>query len=177
MLRRLQPLVSLLLLTAALAACAVPGSAATPTPEPGRVRIDELGLSLILPDGWGLAGPFPVESTGTSYSLYALGLNPGASGGPGSSQIIVADAALLTVEAFVAAQCTTCPTNPWAETQIGGLPARRTQVGGGGVPFSVDWVFVDHDGKLIGFSIRDPETLAPLENALQSIRFDDGAAP
>jgi hypothetical protein len=54
----------------------------------------------------------------------------------------------------------------------GGLEARGTQVGGGGVPFAVEWVLVERSGKLIGVSIHDPETLAPLENVLQSVTFD-----
>jgi hypothetical protein len=183
MVRRFQPWAALLLLTTAALACAAPQpaapptTAALPTPDPGRVRFDEGGFSMTLPQGWSVAGPFAAQVDGAAYSLYALGIDPGASGGPGTSQIIVAEAAQLTAEAFAAAQCTTCPTSPFVDVQLGGLPARRIPIGGGGVPFVVEWTFVEREGKLIGFSIRDPETLATLEDVLRSVQFDAGGTP
>jgi len=184
MLRRFQHWGVLVLLAGAALACALPQavagpnqaatpeSAATATSDPGRTRVDEGGLSLVLPSGWSMAGPHSAEAGGVSYQLYTLGLDPAASGGPGTSLIIIADAAQLSAEAFVAAQCSTCPVAPFVDTQLGGLPARRTQAGGGGVPFTVDWVFVERGGQLIGLSMRDPETLATLEDVLQSVTFD-----
>lgn len=142
-----------------------------------RYRNAEGGFSLLLPDGWTVAGPYPVEVGSGSYSLYTLGTDPGSSGGPGTSQMIIADVPAFTLEAFLLAQCSTCPEHPVVEATLGGLPARRTQVGGDGVPFTVDWTFVETEGKLVGFSIRDPETLAAREDVLGTIVFDVVSTP
>jgi hypothetical protein len=38
--------------------------------------------------------------------------------------------------------------------------------------FMMTWYFVPYQDKLIGFAIHDPETLAPLEEVIQSKQFE-----
>lgn len=132
---------------------ALPPTQPIPTPAPvppdaAIFTIPEVGLSLSLPASWQVFGPVQMKG----YSLYTLGPEAGSSGGPGQSQIIVADEA-LTIEEFVQQQCSTCPINPLTETTVGGLPGRRTVIGGGSAP-EAEWVFVNHNNQLLGFSIR-----------------------
>ncbi|MEJ2758140.1 MAG: hypothetical protein P8046_06605 [Anaerolineales bacterium] len=68
-------------------------------------------------------------------------------------------------------QCSTCPDNGFEEVTLGGQPALRTQIGGGGVPFMVTWYYVEHGENLIGIDIHDPETLEPLTSVIESIQF------
>ena len=130
------------------------------------------GFSLVLPEGWEVVGPMPVSQDGMSYDLYLLGVNPSSSDGPGASRIIVADAAVLSIEQFVALQCSTCPQHSLESIPLGERLAVRTRITGGGVPFEVDWIFVEDQGKLLGFSIHDPETLESLESVIQTLVLD-----
>jgi hypothetical protein len=141
-----------------------------PTASEGNLYTNEQGgFSLTLPDGWSAAGPFEVQADGLSYQSYALGLDPAAEGGPGMSRIVIGDASSLTLEAFVQQQCQTCPENPVEDVKLDGRPAQRVLIGGGGVPFTVEWTFVRLDGQMVGFSIHDPETLEPLPDVLGSV--------
>jgi hypothetical protein len=149
-----------------------PSSTGPPTLDPDRYYNEEGGFTLALPDGWSAIGPLEVSSdTEDTYNLYVLGADPAFDGGPGTSKIIIADASLWTPLAFSVAQCGTCPEHPFEDVTLAGLPAQRTLIGGGAVPFTVTWHFLEAEGKLIGLAIHDPETLAPLEEVLQSIRF------
>jgi hypothetical protein len=130
---------------------------------------ERAGFSLALPDGWSAAGPFEVQAGGLSYQSYALGLDPAAESGPGMSRIVIGDASSLTVEAFIQQQCQTCPANPVEDISLDGRPAQRVLIGGGGVPFMVEWTFVRLDRQMVGFSIHDPETLEPLPEVLASV--------
>jgi hypothetical protein len=166
-----------------IGACSAPGTppatsapsaivepSATVSPEARYVN-DEAGFSLVLPEGWSAAGPFPVTiEGGGSYDLYILGLEPSAEGGPGTSRVFVADSAELTLEQFVLLQCSTCPEHPVEQTTLGSTSARATRIGGGSVPFEVEWFFVENSGRLIGLSIIDPETMESLNAVLQSFR-------
>jgi hypothetical protein len=87
------------------------------------------------------------------------------------SRVVVANASEWTPEEFALSQCSTCPENPIESLILGGLPASRTQVGGGGVPFMVTWYFIEHGDDLIALAIHDPETLEPLDEVIQSIQF------
>jgi len=146
---------------------------ASQPPDAARFTIPAAGLSLRLPDGWQVAGPLPTSaSSDVPFDLYVLGANPQTSDGPGASLIAVADSAEWTPQQFVQAQCSTCPEHDFQEVTLGGLPALRTEVGGGGVPFTTTWFFVENQGKTIAISILDPQTMAPLEEVLQSIRFE-----
>jgi hypothetical protein len=154
-------------------ATALPPATPTATADPSRYFNEEGGFSLSLPEGWSVLGPQASNADPSRpYNLYRLGPDPAASGGPGTSTIAILDASQWTAEEYVQAQCSTCPANPFEEVTLGGQPARRTQVGGGGVPFTVTWHFVERDGKLIALAIHDPETLEPLEDVLQSIQFN-----
>jgi hypothetical protein len=151
----------------------VPTSTPTPAMTGTKYINKEAGISLILPEGWDVAGPFPVSITvdGTSnYNLYNLGVQPEASGGPGVSHIIVGDAQKLTIEAFVQSQCSTCPIHPIETVILGEVPAKSTIIGGGSVPLEIEWFFMEHNGRLIGLSIHDPETLETLDDVLQTLR-------
>lgn len=132
----------------------------------------EGNFSLALPDGWEVFEPLTGgNDPDRAYTLYILGPDP-APGGPGNSTIAIADSTQWTPEQFAQAQCSTCPANPFEDVMLGGTPARRTQVGGGGVPFTITWYFVENNGQLIALAIHDPETLEPLEDVIQSIRFE-----
>jgi hypothetical protein len=151
----------------------IPSPSATPTVEQSRYLIEEVKLSIKLPQGWSVFGPLEISSAGMhSYELYILGIEPTASSGPGSSKIAIADPAEWTPEQFVQAQCITCPEQPFEEVTLGGKSAQRTQVGGGGVPIIITWYFVENNDKLIALAIHDPETLEPLEDVLQSILLE-----
>lgn len=147
--------------------------AVTETLDASRFTISEAGLSLQLPQGWQVAGPLPTNTNmDVPFDLYVLGTNPQSSGGPGASLIAVADAGEWTPQQFVQGQCSTCPEGDFQEVTFGGLPALRTEIGGGGVPFTITWFFVENKGKIIAISILDPQTMAPLDEVLQSIRFE-----
>lgn len=175
----------LAVLAAIVGACAVPGAPPTagtldatlgepaPTRDDGRYVNVEGGFSLVLPEGWSAAGPFPISiEGGASYNLYTVGIDPSGEGGPGTSRMFVADAAVVTLEEFVLQQCSICPEHPVEETTLGGTPARAAVIGGGSVPFEVEWFFVEHSGKLIGLSIIDPETMQTLGPVVQSFRLE-----
>lgn len=132
---------------------AVPATPNNPTPNIPAEAVPhafvEGNFSISLPAGWKVAGPFDA----TQYRLYTFGFEPGNSGGPGISQIILANEGTLTVEQFAQQQCNACPSNPIEDITLGGLPAKRTVIGGGSAP-AFEWHFINHAGKLIGFSIR-----------------------
>jgi hypothetical protein len=181
---RVFALSALVVLVGACSAPGTPPAAATPTQPaqelplasvPGETRyINEEGrFSLVLPEGWSAAGPFviPIDG-GASYNLYALGMEPSAEGGPGTSRIIVADSASLTPEQFVTLQCSICPEHPVEEVTLGATSARATRIGGGSVPFEVEWFFFEHSGKRIWLSILSPETMETLEAVVQSLQLE-----
>ncbi len=145
---------------------------AAPIDSDARYVNREGGFSLVLPQEWQVVGPIPISQDGFTYNSYALGVDPAASGGPGTSHIIIADDAVLSVEEFIRLQCSTCPQHPLESIQIGEFSALRTQIGGGGVPITVEWTLIEKDGHLLGFSLHDPETLEPLDAVLQSLVFD-----
>jgi hypothetical protein len=159
--------------TAAPATQALPPTdTPSPTQDSGRYTNTEGGFSLKLPEGWSALGPVETSNPGQApYNIYILGVDPSPEGGPGSSKIAIMDAGVWTAEQFVLSQCSTCDEHPFEDLTLGGQPARRTQIGGGGVPFTVTWWFIEKDGKLIGLAIHDPETLEPLDEVVQSIQF------
>jgi hypothetical protein len=147
---------------------------ATPTEETieGRYFNEQGRFSLLLPEGWDVFGPMDASSgNGLTFTLYNLGPEPDASGGPGISSIIIADSDAFTIEEFAHGQCSTCPPAPIQDIQIAGVNARQTVIGGGGVPFEITWTFFDHNGKRIGLKIQDPDTLAPLTEVLESLKL------
>jgi hypothetical protein len=151
----------------------MPSPGVTPAVDPDRQQIEEAKLSIKLPQGWNILGPLEVSSEGMpSYEIYILGVEPTASGGPGFSKIAIADPAQWTPEQFVLSQCSTCTNQPFEDVTLGGKSARRTQIGGGGVPIMVTWCFVENNGKLVALAIHDPETLEPLVDVLESIEFE-----
>lgn len=145
-----------------------------PTVPVTRYTNAEGQFSLQLPDGWQVLAPQIVMSDGEKpYTLYTLGESPAPSGSPGSSKMVIADAQLWTVEAFVHSQCTVCPAHPVEQATLNGIPAQQTKIGGGTVPITVTWHFVTHHGKLIALAIHDAETLEPIHDVLQSIQIDE----
>ena len=171
-----------ILMIIVLAACSFPmqeeaqpsptRSAETPTPEIAENIFDQGTFSLSLPTGWSVSGPMMVDSAPNgTFMLYLLGENPAGADAPGTSRVVVAKASEWTPETFALSQCSTCPENPFESLTLGGMPASRTQVGGGGVPFMVTWYFVEHGDDLIALAIHDPETLEPLSEVVQSIQF------
>jgi|GEM_PF-1341003 len=124
----------------------------------------EGNFSVALPAGWKVAGPFDTPQ----FRMYAIGAEAGQSGGPGMSQIIMANEGALTIEQFAQLQCSVCPLNPIEDATLGGMPAKRIVIGGDSTP-SFEWRFITHAGKLIGFSIRPVGD--GLEWVLPSVQF------
>lgn len=143
----------------------------TPTAEEAQNIFGEGTFSIDLPDGWDISSEEIHRDPDPPYTLYLLGESPTTNDGPGVSRILIANAVEWTPEEFVLSQCSTCPVNPFESTTLGGVPALRTQIGGGGVPIMITWYFVEHNGKLIAFAIHDPQTLLPLDDVLASIQF------
>lgn len=144
----------------------------TPSVEEAQNIFGEGTFTIDLPDGWDISSEEVHRDPDPPYTLYLLGEDPTTNDGPGVSRIVIANAVEWTPEEFVLSQCSTCPVNPFESTTLDGVPALRTQIGGGGVPIMVTWYFVEHNGKLIAFAIHDPQTLLPLEDVLASIRFE-----
>ncbi|MDF1499004.1 MAG: hypothetical protein P1P76_00820 [Anaerolineales bacterium] len=180
----IQPLTILLLLS--IAACArqagTPEPASTqsrdevlvPTEEESQDRYisKEGAFSLRLPDGWQVFGPVEAAAGGgISFALYNLGPHPSTSMSPGGSSIAIADADTLTVEEFIQGQCSPCPPATVNDIQLGNVSARRAVIGDGGVPLEITWTFFEHNGRLIGLKIHDPQTLEPLSEVLESIEL------
>ncbi len=173
-----EPIVATPIVVPTLAATAVPATliSATPIPTaPGtRYTNAEGQFSLQLPDGWQLLASQIMTNDGERpYALYTLGESPASSGSPGNSKIVIVDAQLWTIEAFVQSQCTVCPTHPVEQVTLNGIPAQQTKIGGGSVPFTVTWHFITHNSNLIALAIHDAETLEPLNDVLQSIQLDE----
>jgi hypothetical protein len=142
------------------------------TTEPAQSIFGPGTFSIDLPEGWDVASLEINSDPERPYTLFLLGENPAGNDGPGISQVVVADADLWTPKDFALSQCSTCPQNPLEEVNLGGRPALRTQIGGGGVPILVTWYFVENQGKFIALALHDPETLEPLEDVLASIQFE-----
>jgi len=164
-------------------ACNLPSSEAPPltaTVPPADPMTDEpvsiFGrgtFGIALPSGWDVSGPETINTDPSRpYEIYLLGENPTTDDGPGSSRVIIANAAEWTPEELALTQCSTCPQNPFESITLGGKPGVRTQIGGGGVPFMLTWYFVENQGNLIAFTIHDPQTLEPLDAVIQSIHFE-----
>jgi hypothetical protein len=143
-----------------------------PLQEPDRYHNPEAGISLVLPEGWRAAGPTSIALGDAAYNLYTIGSDPETSGGPGLSQLIVAQEGEITIDAFLQAQCSTCDPHPLQRAILNGIEVQRTLVGGGGVPFEVEWVFLTHNSRLIGLSLHDPESLGTLESVLETLQFE-----
>lgn len=160
-----------------LAGCASPQ--VTPTDigaatseEPAQNIFGEDTFIIDLPDGWDIVSEEIRSDPDRPYVLFLLGENPTTDGGPGTSRVVIASADLWTPEDFVLSQCSTCPLNPLESTTLGGKPALRTEIGGGGVPIMITWYFVEHRGKFFAFALHDPQTLQPLDEVLTSIQFE-----
>lgn len=168
-----------------LAGCAAAGAApvdpvptapdlASPSTEEVTERYvnHEAKLSLALPQGWDSAGPFPVAVGSSTYNLYLLGPDPSTKAGPGASRLIVAADEALTVEAFLESQCFTCPPAELTTSNLNGIKVQRATLGSGGVPFVIEWIFLERDGRLTGLSIHDPDTLETLETVLETLQLN-----
>ncbi|MGQ0600427.1 MAG: TolB family protein [Anaerolineales bacterium] len=150
---------------------AAPLPTATIIPVPADANpytLAEAGVSLLIPAGWQVSGPVQMQG----FSLYTLGPDAGSSGGPGLSQLIVANEA-FTIEEFAQQQCSVCPANPIIDSTVGGKPGKRTVIGGGSAP-EAEWYFVTHNGKLIGLSIR-PRDGQRFDWVMQTITFQNTA--
>ncbi len=150
----------------------LPDLAATTRVEPAQSVFGQGTFTIDLPEGWDVASEEITSDPDRPYLLFLLGENPTTADGPGTSRVVIANADEWTPEDFVLLQCSTCPVNPFEEITLGGIPATRTEIGGGGVPFMITWYFVEHRGKLLAFAIHDPQTLQPLDEVLASIQFE-----
>jgi hypothetical protein len=151
-----------------------PSLPASPTAASGADRYVNLdaGISLVLPEGWSAAGPYPASAGDSSYNLYLLGPDPSPNAGPGASRLIAAADDTLTLTGLLESQCSTCPSAEVTPATLNGISVQRAVIGGGGVPFEVEWVTLDHNGRLVGLSIHDPQTLETLNNVLETLRLE-----
>lgn len=142
-------------------------SAAHPVPADANLyTLAEGGFTIVIPAGWSVDGPTDVNG----YHLYRFDTDPSTSGGPDSGQVIIADAATLTIEQFAQQMCSICPSNPVEDTVIDGLPAKRILIGGDSAP-AREWYFVTRNGKLIGLSFI-PAGDAPVGWIIDTLSFD-----
>ena len=165
-----------------LAACGSLQETPSEPPQPGFTITPSVGaaqgvfgpgtFSIDLPQGWDITSVEINTDPNRPYTLYLLGVNPTGNDGPGVSRVAIADADQWTPEDFALAQCSTCPQNAFESVNLGGKPALRTEVGGGGVPIRITWYFVENNGNFIALAIHDPESLLPLEDVLASIMFE-----
>jgi hypothetical protein len=116
---------------------------------------EEGGFSLMLPRDWTVGEP-ETTSLGTQY---LLGPAPLAEAGPANSAIIVANAAETTVADLGEQLLCGGGCEPPATSSItlrNGMNAQYALIGGEGAP-GQPWYFVEHQDRLIAFSIHDPE--------------------
>jgi hypothetical protein len=128
---------------------------------------DEGGFALRLPQGWTASR----SRQALFGSVYLLGPAPLVEGDLGNSFIIIADLEEVTLEQAIDRLCGSCAQAP--ETQqvlINGWVATRASIGSEGWP-TLEWTFVEHDGKLIALAIHDPVTLKPLQEVVDTLMF------
>jgi hypothetical protein len=127
---------------------------------------NEGGFVLQLPKGW-TVGRSRQSSFGNTY---LLGPAPLAEGDLGNSFIIVADLKQVSLDQAVAHLCGCAQPAQIEDVLLSGRPAKRALLGTEGWP-TLEWTFVEHNGKLIALSIHDPVTLRALHDVLDSILF------
>lgn len=146
----------------------------TPTTPANQIYRDvDAGFSLNVPDDW-VIGPPRLTALGRQVMLGPAPLGPG----PASSTLLVADAANLDIEtAALQLECGgDCPDElVWHETTIDDRPARRTLIGAGG-PAPLEWHFLEHNGRLIFFTLHDPATLVSRDDLVATLRLDETIA-
>lgn len=129
-------------------------------------------FTMDIPDGWMVVSEEIVDSeSGRSYMMHLLAPDQSYMEGPGASKVIVASTAEWNTMDLIQSQCSTCPDNGYEIVTVGNESVLKTDIGGGGVPFTVTWYFVEHNGNIIGISIHDPETLETLTDVIESIQF------
>jgi hypothetical protein len=100
-----------------------------------------------------------------------MGAAPLAQAGPGTSALFVAAATQTSVEQAVELLCGGCtPILALEDAVVNGIEAKIAVIGGKGSPV-VEWVFVQQMGKLVFFSIHDPESLKTLDGVIQTFSF------
>ena len=140
---------------------------ATPTPEPLLPSENlEAGLAFSIPAGWQVSGPLPTV-LGHQYLLGPEPLTPG----PTTSMIFVSQE-LTAAQAAEQLQCGgSCPEAiPFEEVVIGQQRAQKTMIASPDT-VALEWYFVTVDGRLIYFTIHDPQTLATRQDILATLQF------
>ena len=138
-----------------------------PTPEPlSPYENLEAGLAFSLPAGWQVSGPLATV-LGHQYLLGPEPLTPG----PTTSMIFVSSE-LTAAEAAQKLQCGgSCPEAiPFEETVIGEQTDQKTMIASPNT-VALEWYFVMADGRLIYFTIHDPQTLATRQDILATLQF------
>jgi hypothetical protein len=123
-------------------------------------------FSLLLPPGWTVSEPRETPA-GSVYTLGPAPLIPG----PANSTVIVADARNVSIEAALKQACSGCAPLPRLDSiELNGMPAQRALISAGGGP-AVEWFFVERGGRLIYFTIHDPQSFQTLAGVVQSLSF------
>lgn len=144
-----------------------PTQTATPTLETLLVHENlEAELAFSLPAGWQISGPWPTL-LGQQYLLGPEPLTPG----PTTSMIFISQE-LTAAEAAQQLQCgSPCPEAiPFESVVIGEQPAQKTMIASLGT-IALEWYFVTVDGRLIYFTIHDPQTLATRQDIIATLQF------
>lgn len=151
----------------------------TPTPSPTATAVslttyrNDTGLfALELPSTWEVERR-GLTSLGEHYQLGPAPVGPG----PASSALFIAPADDLAAD--TAAEMLLCGSGcpeklTLEETTIAGRPALRTSLDVAGTP--LEWFFVEHEGRLIFFTLHDPETLLTRTDLLDTFSFLDPEA-
>jgi hypothetical protein len=137
----------------------------SPTPEPAIYANQAGGFSLTLPDGWAATETDDAfRDEGKLLGQVILGPEPLTAP---AGLIGYADARSLTPDQALALICDgQRPSLPAiAETTLHGRPAWTATVCG------QSWTVVDNGDVTVFFRISDPETQAPLEPVIDSLRF------
>lgn len=146
-----------------------PTLTATPTLTPELLSPYEnleASLAFSLPAGWQVSGPLPTI-LGHQYLLGPEPLTPG----PTTSMIFISQE-LTAMEAAEQLQCgSSCPEAIlFEETVVDQQPAQKTTIASPDT-VALEWYFVMVDGRLIYFTIHDPQTLATRQDILATFQF------
>jgi len=130
----------------------------------------ETGFALDIPADWVVTEP----QTTPLGEMILLGLGEPVSGDPAVSTILVADGTQIRpAEAVNLLQCGTLACQERVSlgiTEISGLDARQAIIGTDETP-KLEWFFINHNGRLVYFSLHDPTTLQTLEPLIDTFRL------
>jgi predicted small lipoprotein YifL len=141
----------------------------TPTLVPTQTYENEIArFTLELPGDW-IIEERGITSLGRYYLLGPQPLGPG----PASSVLFIAESRELEPEEAAAQlQCgaNSCEDEiSFEEIEVGQLPALVAEITGEDT--ALEWIFLEHEGQLIYFTIHDPDTWKTRQDIVSSFAF------